>query len=153
MFLNKFNGILRRGVSGTLRRTINTTSWNRGYEGDGKTVATDLQEQIGKYIVVKSFNEYGFYLTNSAFALGSLILFPNVFLSVSFSFLPFSNESLNFFPHSGKSKQSTTLPKNRWRFSKLSNRNLIFLFSVSARPNATPYISYVNSKLNFKILV
>ena len=46
------------------------------YEGDGKTVATNLSRELAHYVIVQSFNEHGFKMSNGAFAFGSIILFP-----------------------------------------------------------------------------
>lgn len=53
-----------------------------GYQGDGKTVATSLNDEIGKYLIVNSYNSDGFHLSNGSFAYGSIILFPNVLFRV-----------------------------------------------------------------------
>lgn len=98
--LNRFTGALRLARPNLLlpssssllnneisRSFIRTSSRQNNYEGDGKTTAVSIDADLAKYIIVDSYNEKGFRLSNGAFAYGPIIMFPNVIFQVCFLFL------------------------------------------------------------------
>lgn len=63
----------------TFHSTVRTSN---AYEGSGKTTVTMLNEECGQHLLVDSFDEKGFRLSNRAYAFGAILLFPNVCYSV-----------------------------------------------------------------------
>lgn len=69
-------------------RLVSTGAISRSnYEGDGKTTVSFVDHQTGGFLMVEKMNRYGFQLSNGAFALGPIILFPTVIFRVRFIFL------------------------------------------------------------------
>ena len=82
------------------KRELNTTNLCKNYEGDGKTTISDMKDDVRQHVMIDAYSIKGFALSNGAFALGPLILFPNVFLSVSLiKFYNFYNSLLIYIQY------------------------------------------------------
>lgn len=60
-------------------------AWNRpnyNYDGPGRTTTSFLNDDIGKFLIIDSVNDEGFWLSNGAYAQGPIILFPSFVFSV-----------------------------------------------------------------------
>lgn len=69
------------------RRSFTLDARKFSYEGPGKTTASFLDDEVGQYLMINSINDRGFKLTNGAFAVGPIILFPSFLFRVSIMIL------------------------------------------------------------------
>ena len=81
------------------RRSFTLDARKFSYEGPGKTTASFLDDEVGQYLMINSINDRGFKLTNGAFAVGPIILFPSFLFRVSIMILFIEQNKLynNFF--------------------------------------------------------
>lgn len=82
-FRRKCNNILVNNYVNVpyLLRTLTTGKiLANNYEGDGKTTVTILNRELKHLIMIDTFSNYGFRLSNGVFAMGPMAAFPRTIL-------------------------------------------------------------------------